>query len=107
MQNRHSRTFLQDLPRSRMREMRREQTVLNKKMEDEGFRNEAREHAQKEMMAELKNEANARHVVQNDLQAIKDKIRQLESGSYSGCTVGSDVSRAVGEVVRSQDRRKD
>ena len=35
-------------------------------------------------------------MVQNDLQAIKDKIRQLESGSGSGSTVGSDVSTAVG-----------
>ena len=35
-------------------------------------------------------------MVQNDLQAIKDKIRQLESGSCSGITVGSDVSTAVG-----------
>ena len=46
-------------------------------------------------MAEL-NEANARQMVQNDLQAIKDKIRQLGSGSGSGRTVGSDVSTAVG-----------
>ena len=36
-------------------------------------------------------------MVQNDLETIKDKIRQLESGSGSGSTVGSDVSTAVGE----------
>ena len=35
-------------------------------------------------MAELGNEADARQMVQNVLQAIKDKIRQLESGSCSG-----------------------
>ena len=65
---------------------------------EEGFRNEqqAREQAHKEMMAELKNEGNARQMVQNDVQAIKDKIRQLESGNCSGSTVGSDVSTAVG-----------
>ena len=45
----------------------------------------------------LKNEENARQMVQNDLQTIKDKIRQLESGSGSGSVVGSDVSAAVGE----------
>ena len=67
-------------------------------MMEEGFRNEgqARKQTQKEMMAGLKNEANAQQMVQNDLQAIKDKIRQLESGSGSGGTVGSDVSTAVG-----------
>ena len=70
---------------------------MTTKIED-GFRKEqqAREQAQKELMAELENEANARQMVQNDLQAIKDKIRQLESGSCSGSTVGSDVSTAVG-----------
>ena len=45
----------------------------------------------------LKNEENARHMVQNDLQTIKDKIRQLESRSGSGSTVGCDVSAAVGK----------
>ena len=73
------------------------EAAMTTKME-EGFRNEeqARQQAQKEIMAGLKNEANARQMVQNDLQAIKDKIRQLESGSGSGSTVGSDVSTAVG-----------
>ena len=45
----------------------------------------------------LKNEENARHMVRNDLQTIKDKIRQLESRSGSGSTVGCDVSAAVGK----------
>ena len=56
--------------------------AMTAKME-EGFRNEqqAREQAQKEIMAGLKNEENAREMVQIDLQAIKDKTRQLESGS--------------------------
>ena len=35
-------------------------------------------------------------MVQIDLQAIEDKIRQLESGSGSGGTVGSEVSTPVG-----------
>ena len=39
-------------------------------------------------------------MVQNDFQTIKDKIRQLESGSGSGSTVGSDVSTAVGKGPR-------
>ena len=71
---------------------------MTAKME-EGFRNEqqARQQAQKEIMAGLKNEDNARQMVQTDLQAIKDKIRQLESGSGSGSTVGSEVSTAVGK----------
>ena len=37
---------------------------------------------------------------ENDLQTIKDKITQLESGSGSGSTVGSDVSTAVGKGPR-------
>ena len=45
----------------------------------------------------LKNEENARQKVQNDLQTVKDKIRQLESGSGSGSTVGGDVSTSVGK----------
>ena len=36
-------------------------------------------------------------MVQTDLQAIKEKIRQLESGSGGGSTVGSEVSTAVGK----------
>ena len=36
-------------------------------------------------------------MVQTDLQAIKEKIRQLESGSDSGSTVGSEVSTVVGK----------
>ena len=36
-------------------------------------------------------------MVQTHLQATKDKIRQLESGSGSGSTVGSEVSTAVGK----------
>ena len=35
-------------------------------------------------------------MVQNDKQTIKEKIRQPESGSVSGSTVGSDVSTAIG-----------
>ena len=68
---------------------------MTTKME-EGFRNEqqARQQAQKEIMNGLKNEENARQMVQNDLQTIKDKIRQIDTGS--GSTVGSDVSTAVG-----------
>ena len=70
--------------------------AMTAKME-EGFRNEqqAREQEQKEIMAGLKNEENAREMVQIDLQAIKDKIRQLESGSGIGGTVGSEVSAVV------------
>ena len=66
---------------------------------DEGFRNEqqAREQSQKDTMAGLKTEENARQMVQIDLQAIKDKIRQLESGNGSGGTVGSEVRTAVGK----------
>ena len=52
---------------------------------EEGF-----QQAQKEIMGGLKNEENARRIVQTDLQAI----RQLVSGSGSGSTVGSDVSTA-------------
>ena len=65
---------------------------------EEGFRNEekARQQTEKEIMAGLENEANARQMVQNDLQAMKGVIRQLESGSGSGSTVGSDVNAAVG-----------
>ena len=44
----------------------------------------------------FKNEENARQMLQIDLQAIKDKIRQLELGSGSGGTVGSEVSAAIG-----------
>ena len=67
--------------------------AMTAKMED-GFRNEeqARQQTQKEITAGLKNEANARQMVQNHLQAIKDKIKQLESGSGSGSTVGTEVS---------------
>ena len=36
-------------------------------------------------------------MVQNDLMTIKEKIRQLELGSGSGSTVGSDASTAVGK----------
>ena len=43
----------------------------------------------------LKKEENVRQVVQNDLQTIKEKIRQLESGSGSGSTVGCDASMVV------------
>ena len=43
------------------------------------------------------NEENARQMVQNDLMTIKEKIRQLELGSGSGSTVGSDASTAVGK----------
>ena len=45
----------------------------------------------------LMNEENARQMVQNDSQTIKEKIRQLESGSGGGSTVGSDASTAVGK----------
>ena len=66
---------------------------------EEGFRNEqqARQLAQREIMNGLKNEENARQMVQNDLITIKEKIRQLELGSGSGSTVGSDASTAVGK----------
>ena len=72
--------------------------TMTAKME-EGFRNEqqARQQAQKEIMIGLKKEENARQMVQNDLQTIEDKIRQLELGSGTGSTVGSDVSTAVGK----------
>ena len=81
----------------RQEDYKKMEEAMTTKME-EGFRNEeqARQQIQKEIMAGLKNEANVRQMVQNDLQAIKDKIRQLESGSGSGGTVGSDVSTAVG-----------
>ena len=36
-------------------------------------------------------------MVKQDLQTMKDKIRQLESGSGSDCTVRSDVSTVVGK----------
>ena len=51
----------------------------------------------------LQNEENARQMVQNDLQTIKDKIRQLESGSGSGSTVGSDVRPSLGLAIRLND----
>ena len=53
---------------------------------EEGFRNEqrARQQAQKEVMTGLTIEENARQMVQTDLQAIKDSIRQLGPGSGSG-----------------------
>ena len=77
---------------------------MTTKME-EGFRNEqqARQQAQKEILNVLQNEENARQMVQNDLQTIKDKIRQLESGSGSGSTVGSDVRPPLGLAIRLND----
>ena len=45
----------------------------------------------------LKNEENARQMVQNDLMTIKEKIGQLELGCGSGKTVGSDANTAVGK----------
>ena len=51
----------------------------------------------------LQNEENARQMVQNDLQTIEDKIRQLESGSDSGSTVGSDVRPSLGLALRLND----
>ena len=80
--------------------------VMTAKMK-EGFRNEqqARQQAQKKTMAGLENEGNARQMVQIDLQAIKDKIRQLESGSNSGGTVGSEVSTAVGKRAKRYFRK--
>ena len=69
---------------------------MTAKME-EGFRKEElSDNRQREMKAGVKNEANAQQIVQNDSQAIKDEIRQLESGSGSGNTVGSVASAAVG-----------
>ena len=69
---------------------------MTAKME-EGFRKEELpDNRQKEMKAGVKNEANARQIVQNDSQAIKDEIRQLESGS------GSGGCWKKGHVVRSQ-----
>ena len=63
------------------------EAAMTAKME-EGFKNkvQARQQTQKDIMTGLKNEANARQVVQNDLQAVKDQIRQFESGSGSGST---------------------
>ena len=55
---------------------------MTAKME-EGFRNEQQAENSRQM--------------QTDLQAIKEKIRQLESGSGSGSTVSSEVSTAVGK----------
>ena len=65
----------------RQEDYKKMEAAMTAKM-DEGFKNEekARQQTQKEIMAELKNEANGRQMVQNDLQTIKDKIRQLESG---------------------------
>ena len=57
----------------------------------------------KEIMNVLQNEENARQMVQNDLQTIEDKIRQLESGSDSGSTVGSDVRPPLGLAIRLND----
>ena len=70
---------------------------MTTKME-EGFKNEqqARQQARKEIMDELENEEHAQQMVQNDLLAIKDEIRQLVLGSCSGSTVGSNDSTAVG-----------
>ena len=81
----------------RLEDHKKMEEAMTTKVE-EGPRGEqqAREQAQKEIMDGFKNGENARQVVQNDLQAIKDKIRQLESGSGSGSTVGSEVSTAVG-----------
>ena len=96
----HSVDLLQQMTlcRRRQEDYINMEEAMTAKME-EGFRNEqqARQQAQKEIMAGLKNEENARQMVQTDLQAIKDKIRQLESGSSSGSTVGSEVSTAVGK----------
>ena len=48
-------------------------------------------------MKGLKNGENARQLVQTDLMTSKEKIRQLDLGSGSGSTVGSDASTAVGK----------
>ena len=79
----------------RQEDYKKMEEAMTTKMEG-GFRNEqqAGEQAQKEIMDGLKIEENARQTVQIGLQAIKDKIRQLESGT--GGTVGSEVSTAVG-----------
>ena len=75
------------------------ESTMAAKME-EGFRNEqqARQQARKERMKGLKNEENcstngAARLKDNQ---IKEKIRQLGSGSGSGSTVGSDARKAVG-----------
>ena len=73
--------------RRRQEDYTKMEEAMTAKME-EGFRNEqqARQHAQKEIMLGIKNEENAQ-MVQIVLQATKDKIRQLESGSGSGSIV--------------------
>ena len=78
---------------TREEDYKKMEAAMTAKME-EGFRNEeqARQQTQKEIMAGPKNAANARQMLQNDLQAIKDEIRQLELSRGSG----SDVSTAVG-----------
>ena len=45
----------------------------------------------------LTKEENARQLVHNDSMTIKGKIRQLDLGSCSGSTVGSDASTPVGK----------
>ena len=58
--------------------------AMTAKME-EGFKNEqqVRQQAQKEMVAGLKNGANARQIVQTDLQAIEEKISQSRAAAVA------------------------
>ena len=77
--------------------------TMTAKME-EGFRNEqqAKQLAQREIMDGFKNED--RQMVQNGSLTSKEKIRQLELGSASGSTVGSDASTAVGKDTAEPSR---
>ena len=52
-------------------------------------------HTLEEIMNGIKDEEKARLMVQNDLQTIEERIRQLEPGSGSASTVGSDADTAV------------
>ena len=84
----------------RQQDYKKMEAAMTAKME-EGFRNEeqAGQQTQKQIVAGLKNDANDRQMVQNDLQAIKDAAALL--------AVMSVRLLEEGQVVRSQDRRKE
>ena len=90
-------TFLCETVQSLGKQMRETQN-LHKQMQDGfAFASCRRQEDYKKMEAAMtaKMEEAFRNMAQIGLQAIKKKNRQLESGSGSGSTVGSDLSTAV------------
>ena len=63
---------------------------------EEGFRSkqQARQLAQNEIMQGLKNEENARQMVQKDLEVLKEETKNLNMGN--GSTVCREASTGVG-----------